>query len=102
MKNFVQRGDTVTMTAPYNLRSGDGALVGALFGVSANDVAGGGEAELVTVGVFTLPKKAGAVAQGEPVFWDDESRVATTYEVENTRIGVCVVAAAAGDAEVAV
>ena len=33
MKNFVQPGNTITLTAPYAVASGDGLLVGYIFGV---------------------------------------------------------------------
>ena len=39
MKNFVQPGSTITLTAPYAVASGDGLLVGAIFGVAAGDAA---------------------------------------------------------------
>jgi predicted RecA/RadA family phage recombinase len=35
MKNFVQPGNTITLTAPYAVASGDGLLVGYIFGVAA-------------------------------------------------------------------
>ena len=35
MKNYVQPGNTITLTAPYAVTSGDGLLVGAIFGVAA-------------------------------------------------------------------
>jgi len=80
------------------LSSGDGAL----FGVSSYDVATGGEAELVTTGVFTLSKATGAVAQGTPLFWDDAARKVTTAAEGNTRVGVAIVPAANTDATVQV
>ena len=39
MKNFVQPGNTITLTAPYAVTSGDGLLVGAIFGVAAGTAA---------------------------------------------------------------
>src|SRR4051812_27033449 len=75
MRNYVQRGDVLTVPAPYDLVSGDGCLVGAIFGVSAYTVATGGEAELNVVGVFELPKGSGALDVGDPVFWDDTGKV---------------------------
>lgn len=98
MRNYVQRGDTVTMAAPYPLASGDGALVGALFGVASYDTAAGEEAELATVGVYTLPKAAGAVAQGAALYWDNAAKVVTTSSSGNIRIGVAILPAASGDA----
>jgi predicted RecA/RadA family phage recombinase len=75
MRNYVQRGEVLTVLAPYDLLSGDGCLVGSLFGVSAYDVLTGGEAELNVVGVFQLPKGTGALDVGDPVYWDDTAKV---------------------------
>ena len=95
MRNFVQRGDTLTLPAPYDLRSGDGALVGAIFGVAAEDAPRDAPVDLVTRGVFTLPKVAAqAVALGTPVFWDDTARIVTGDGAGGKpRIGVAVAAA---------
>ena len=35
MKTYVQPGNTITLTAPYAVASGDGLLVGSIFGVAA-------------------------------------------------------------------
>ena len=37
MKNFIQKGNNITLTAPYNVTSGDGLLVGSAFGVATGD-----------------------------------------------------------------
>ncbi len=39
MKNFVQPGNTITLTAPYAVASGDGLLVGSIFGIAAGAAA---------------------------------------------------------------
>lgn len=95
MRNFIQRGDTLTLPAPYDVRSGDGALVGAIFGVAAEDAPRETLVDLATRGVFTLPKvPAQAVALGAPVFWDDAARTVTADGTGGkTRIGVAVAAA---------
>ena len=41
MKNYVQPGNTITLTAPYAVASGDGLLVGAIFGIGFPPVHGG-------------------------------------------------------------
>lgn len=71
MKNFVQKGDTLTVVSPGVVVSGDGVLIQNTFGVAAYDAILGDSLELVVEGVFTLPKAAGAIAQGTRVFWDD-------------------------------
>ncbi len=39
MKNYVQPGNAITLTAPYAVASGDGLLVGSIFGVAAGAAA---------------------------------------------------------------
>ncbi len=60
MKNFVQKGETLTLTAPYAVNSGGGALVGSIFGVAAADYANAAEGEFQVCGVFDLTKETGA------------------------------------------
>ena len=62
MKNYLQRGGTVTVTAPANVSPGDVVVVGALVGVAAFDASQNDEVEITTEGVFTLPKRA-------PTWW---------------------------------
>ncbi|MEC5321762.1 DUF2190 family protein [Aurantimonas sp. A3-2-R12] len=94
MKNYVQKGENLTLPAPYALSSGDGALVGSIFGVAAGDAAIGAEVDLVTEGVFVLPKVAlDAMAVGTPVYWDDAAKLVTITATGNTKIGVSVATA---------
>lgn len=95
MRNMVQRGDTLTFQAPYDVASGGGCKVGALFGVASYPAAAGVEVELVTVGVFTLPRTGAALGPGDPVYWDDTGRAVTGAATGNMRIGIATVAAAA-------
>lgn len=95
MKNYVQSGSNVTLAAPYALSSGDGALVGSLFGVAAADAASGADVVLVTEGVFALAKtSAQAWTPGATIYWDDSEKECTTTSTDNTKIGVALVAAA--------
>jgi len=94
MKNYVQKGENLTLPAPYAVTSGDGALIGNIFGVAAGDAAEGAEVDLVTVGVFTLPKvSTDAIAVGAAVYWDDDAKLITTTATDNTKIGVSVATA---------
>lgn len=94
MKNYVQKGENLTLPAPYAVSSGDGALIGNIFGVAAGDAAEGAEVDLVTVGVFTLPKvSTDAIAIGVAVYWDDDAKLITTTATDNTKIGVSVATA---------
>lgn len=76
MKNFIQRGDMITVTAPTGgVTSGQGLLVGNLFGVAATTAAEGDSVEMATVGVYELPKLASAViATGARIAWDDTAK----------------------------
>jgi predicted RecA/RadA family phage recombinase len=95
MKNLVQKGDSITITAASAGTSGSGLLVGALFGVLMADVQVGEEVELKLVDVCELPKtEAQAWTVGAALYWDDTAKVCTTTEASNTKIGHAVKAAA--------
>ena len=103
MKNFIQKGDTLTLTAPTGgVASGDGVLVGSLFGIAAGDAAENDNVEVQTTGVFDLPKATGAVTQGAKIYWDNTNKNVTTTATGNTLIGAATVAAVSGDATVQV
>ena len=93
MKTYVQPGNTITLTAPYDVTSGDGLLVGAIFGIASGDALTGAEVEVVTTGVFDVTKAASqAWAVGDKVYWDNTNRVVTKTATANTLIGVAVLA----------
>lgn len=95
MKNFVQKGDTVTVIAPSDVASGDGVLVGSLFGVATGAALAGAEVEIQTVGVHTMAKVPAQVwTQGAPVYWDNAAKNVTTTVGSNTKIGVALLATA--------
>ncbi|WP_310498307.1 DUF2190 family protein [Sandarakinorhabdus sp.] len=100
MRNYVQPGEILTLTAPYAVTAGQGALVGAAFGVAINDVANAAAGEFGLTGVFDLTKAAGAStggAQGAAAFWNNSTRVVTAVSSGNTRIGVFANTVADGD-----
>jgi predicted RecA/RadA family phage recombinase len=99
VKNFVQEGHILSVTAPDGTddvggNAGDGVLVGSLFGVAENNFDAGGGVEIMVVGVFALAKATPeAWAQGAPVYWDDTAKKATVTAGGNKLIGVATVAA---------
>lgn len=100
MKNFVQPGETITVTAPYAVLSGAGCLCGVLFGVTAVDAASGAAAELATEGVFDLTALTTDTASGTAfvaAYWDDTNKRITTSSAGNTKVGVIVKAKINGD-----
>ncbi|CUH17814.1 hypothetical protein JSE7799_00411 [Jannaschia seosinensis] len=97
MKNYVQPGNTITLAAPYAVASGDGLLVGSIFGVASGDAASGESVEVALVGVFDLKKVASQTwSAGDKVYWDNTNKEATKTATGNTAVGVAVEAVAGG------
>jgi predicted RecA/RadA family phage recombinase len=91
MKNDIQNGDTLDLTAPYAVSSGGGALVGATFGVATTDLASGALGAFWLKGVYALTKATGAStggAQGALAYWNNTNRNVTAVASGNTKIGV--------------
>ncbi len=94
MKNFIQPAENITLAAPYNVSSGDGLLVGSVFGVASNDALSGADVETVVTGVFSLAKvSAQAWTQGALIYWDNAAKNCTTVLTGNKLIGVAAAAA---------
>lgn len=94
MKNYVQPGEVVTVTATAAMTSGTAYLIGSLFGIAATSGAIGDQVELQTVGVFDVPKvSAQAWTVGARIYWDDTAKLFTTVLTSNTLVGVAVAAA---------
>ena len=103
MKNYVQKGDTLTIPAPYAVVSGGGVKAGSIFGIAAGAAEEAAEVDISTVGVFDLVKvAANSFTLGAAVYFDDTAKLATSTASGNTKIGVCVEAAAADTAAVRV
>lgn len=95
MKNYIQEGDSLTLTAPYARNSGEGALIGSLFAVALSTVANGAKGVFTTQGVFELKKtSAQAWAEGAKIYWDNTAMECTTVATANTLIGCAVDVAA--------
>ncbi|MFA6310603.1 MAG: capsid cement protein [Sterolibacterium sp.] len=94
--NFIQDGDTVTLTAPAGgVVSGTGYLIGTLFVVALVTAAEGASFDAMVEGVFTLPKtSAQAWAEGQKVFWDNSNHRADSDSTVGQLIGVSVGVAA--------
>lgn len=88
MKNYVQRGDTLTLPAPAAIVSGGVVIVGSIIGVANGDAANGAPVDLDVVGVFSLPKvSALAINAGEAVYWDAANGVVNKTAAGNTKLG---------------
>jgi predicted RecA/RadA family phage recombinase len=72
MKNYAQPGNTVTLKAPRALTAGDGVVVGKAFGVSANTVAIGADAEIQVEGCFSFKRNTGVtLTEGAAANFDE-------------------------------
>lgn len=100
MKNLVNDGGNVTVPAPYDVASGDGVLVGTLFGVAQTAALSGTPVVLELGGTYDLAK-AGSQAWtiGAQIYWDAAAKRCTTTDTDNTAIGKAVLAVGAGATE---
>ena len=96
MKNYVQEGKTITVTAPAAVASGQYVTVGAIRGVAAYDAAQGEPVEVATEGVFTLPKVAAdEITAGDLLYWNGAACTKTAGTGAKPLVGVAVKPAAA-------
>ena len=97
MKNYVQKGDVITVPAPSGgVESGDGVLIGTLFGVALSDAAATEPVPIQTTGVVELPKTSElAIAVGDRVFWIPADGAVNKTATSQVNIGVAV--SVAGD-----
>ena len=100
MKNFVHRGEVLSLTAPYDVLSGAGFKVGNIFAVASGDAVSGAAVEGQVKGVVRIVKDASVFAQGDLVYWDDTAKKATGTVGSNLLIGNAEAAQLTGDATV--
>lgn len=92
MRNYVQPGDVLDLTAPTGgVVSGMGYVIGAIFAVATVDADVGDPFPGQVTGVVELPKLAAqAWSEGDVVYWDESEEEATTVSTGNVLIGVAV------------
>lgn len=101
MKNYVQRGDALSIPAPADVDSGDVVISGSIIGVAAGDAVSGATVDIATSGVFELPKvSALAISVGDIVYYDAATSLVNKTSSGNTKVGVAVTAAANPSASV--
>ena len=97
MKTYVQPGNTVTLEAPYDVVSGDGMLVGAIFGIASHDAATAEPTETLLVGIVDIVKVGSeAWVPGDKIYWDNANRHTTKSATDNTLIGTAMSAVGNG------
>ena len=103
MKNFIQEGKTITVTAPSAVTSGQYVVVGAIRGVAAYDAAQGEPVEVTTEGVFTLPKVAAdSIVPGDLLYWTGTACTKVPGTGSKPLVGVATKPAAANSTTVQV
>ena len=103
MKNYVQDGEVLELIAPYAVGSGDGALVGSIFGVAVNAYANGVAGVFRREGVCTVTAlSTDVITQGTKVYWDNAAKRMTGILTGNTLVGAATVAKANGETTVTV
>jgi predicted RecA/RadA family phage recombinase len=92
--NYVQPGDVLTLTAPYQRNTGQGALVGSIFGVALQTVANAVAGEFATKGVWSLSKtSAQAWTVGQKIYWDNSNKRCDSDSTVGQLIGVATAVA---------
>jgi predicted RecA/RadA family phage recombinase len=102
---YIHDGSVVTVAAPAAKNSGEGVLLGNLFGVAIANASSGANVAVATTGVHAIRKLNGAstsFAAGANVHWDNTNANCTVSATSNLKIGVAVAAAANTDTTVQV
>jgi predicted RecA/RadA family phage recombinase len=96
MKAYVQPGRSLTVTAPAGgVISGQGILIGTLFGIAQYDAVEGAEVEILTEGVVEVPKTSALqIDVGDRLFWDATNKVVNKTATAQICVGIAVSAAA--------
>lgn len=95
MKTHVQAGKVLDLAAPYDRTSGQGALIGSIFGVACHDVLSGVTGTFMTSEVHTLTKtSAQSWVVGDKIYWDDTNKRCDNVGTVGSLIGVATAAAA--------
>lgn len=104
--NYKQPGKILTVAAPYDRTSGQGALIGSLFGVSLGTVLSGATGDFQVTGVFSLNKEDAVSGQaftvGQKVYWDNSNKECNADPEVGQLIGVATEAALTGATSVVV
>lgn len=98
MNNYIQDGETITLTAPAGgVISGTAYKIGQILAVAVSTIAATLPFEGKVTGVFTLPKTSGtAWSEGDLLYWDDTAKEVCTVVAGNFLVGVATEDVASG------
>lgn len=104
MQNYIQNGHVITVAAPTGgATSGEGLIVGNIFGIAAYSAAEGDPLELATTGVYKLSKATtAALTVGARVAWDNTAKNINVPGAGRFPVGVATEAAGNGITSIAV
>lgn len=98
MLNYIQKGDLLDVVAPSGgVVSGQLLAVSALVGVAQTTAVAGAVFAFLITGVVSVPKAAGAIAQGDKLYYDATALNITETSTNNLFAGHAAAAALAGD-----
>jgi predicted RecA/RadA family phage recombinase len=103
MKNFLQDGQVVPMTAPAGgVTSGSAYKIGGVIVLAMQDAAAGATFPAMVDGAALVPKQPGlAIVEGSVLYWDNTNKYFTTTVGSNTKCGFAYGGdALAGDATI--
>lgn len=90
MKNYVQNGKNLTITASSAYSSGDFVVEGSIVGVAVTDIANGASGVIACEGVFEGTKASGAtLALGDVAYLNSTGKITNTA-TSNDAVGLVV------------
>lgn len=90
MKNYVQNGANLTITASSAISSGDFVVVGSIVGVAVTDIANSASGVIACEGVYEGTKASGAtLAVGDVAYLNSTGKLTNTA-TSNDAVGLVV------------
>ena len=103
MKNYIQEGEVLPLTAPYALASGEAFRIDSIFAVAEHAADNAASVQGAVCGVFELPKKsADVVTVGKKLNWKDSTKELQIASGDLDGVATAIAAAGAGVTKVKV
>jgi predicted RecA/RadA family phage recombinase len=100
MENYICDGERMQITAATDVTAGDLVKIGSKIVVAITSALEGAIFVAMNEGVFEVAKEAGAVTQGQALYFKADTKTITTSGTGNTLAGYAFNDAASGDATV--
>ena len=99
---YWQKGEVLDYKASASVKNGDVVSLGTRIGVAGEDILQGETGHLHVVGVFEMPKAAGAVTMGAALYYNATDGNITTTSSGNVSAGYAAAPADSADETVLV